>query len=245
MAQDILAPHRAKLLDVAVQDTRKWCGAPDVMVEQRQPDRFWLELFGGDPQVEIGTQHAHLFLASFHLAHGPKWDEAGVAAFMTALREQAVFDPQVDAPKLAARLGGCSAPRSSPLSAASKLAFFAKPTVQIFIWDPTVMKSARLRDRQRGTHPQVDGAKSLRDRIFGVASYPELYASAERALGDELKRPDFRSAADQLIAYFDGQDGIIADRSRTPTHFIERRLLDKLMFWEGWTLKNKRPPEQA
>ncbi len=31
-------------------------------------------------------------------------------------------------------------------------------------------------------------------------------------------------------------------RNKVPDHFIERRLLDKLMFWEGWAVDRRQLP---
>ncbi|TCZ51450.1 response regulator transcription factor [Roseicella aquatilis] len=37
----------------------------------------------------------------------------------------------------------------------------------------------------------------------------------------------------------------MADRSLVPAHFVERRVLDKLMFWEGWFMRQGGAPAEG
>jgi hypothetical protein len=54
-----------------------------------------------------------------------------------------------------------------------------------------------------------------------------------------VQEKTFDAAVEQLEREFSGGAGIMADREKISVEFIERRLLDKLMFWEGFCLREK------
>ena len=102
-------------------------------------------------------------------------------------------------------------------------------------------KAARHRDwvRNGRTGPRHLGRLY---KVDGRHDYPAFWRACDQARQEERQKTDFQAARDRLIADFrNGAGGdVMADPVRVPDSFIERRLLDKLMFWEG-TLLESRP----
>lgn len=228
---------RRKLLMKAEQDVRRWCCPREQRVDRgRPPDTHWLWLFPG----QVGEQNARLFLSTFLLTKFVVWDRAGVAAAIMATYAAETFDPCVDIPRLAGELPILRGQRRQYSSAASKIATFARPRDEIYIWDRLASKAARHRDWVRNDRV---GTKHLA-KLYGDATghdYPAFWRACDQARREEREKPDFQQARDRLIADFrQGIGGaVMADPDRIPDHFIERRLLDKLMFWEGTLLENR------
>ena len=233
-SQDI----RAQLLTEADADVRRWCCPKDQRVDGRRlPDTHWLSLFAGD----VTKEDAHRFLITFLLTNRVAWQTEGVAQAIMDVRAMQAFDPLEEIPTLAMNLptGG---PTRQHSSAASKIATFARPEADVFIWDRLASKAARYRDWHRGGHTGWRRLNSLYRRNGGH-DYPGFWQACARAREDEREKPDFRAARDRLIADFragaGGED--MADPARVPDGFIERRLLDKLMFAEGRWIERHRP----
>jgi hypothetical protein len=222
---------KSRLLNEAIADVRKWCAPSSEMVDgNRHPDTFWIELFDSANSSEITKNHAHTFLYSFQLMNRVDWNKAAVAALIMETRSHEIFEPLVDIPGLVNKLSEClNGRKTKQISAASKIAFFSKPKAKVFIWDRLARKSAKHRQKS---------ASSTRSNP--ESNYPDFFSACERALEDERKSPEFRSAVEMLEGDFLRGKGLMADRAKIPFDFIERRLLDKLMFWEGLSLeKNK------
>ncbi|WP_322964869.1 hypothetical protein [Sphingomonas fuzhouensis] len=225
------------LLARAEQDVRRWCCPREARVDRRRhPDTHWLWLFSG--QVEAND--ARLFLSTFLLTKFVAWDRAGVAAAIMAIQAAAAFDPCVDIPRWADRLPILRGQRRQFSSAASKIATFARPRDEIYIWDRLASKAARHRDwvRNGRVGAQYLGRPYEAD---GRHDYPAFWRACDQARREEREKVDFQQARDRLIADFrHGAGGeVMADAARVPDSFIERRLLDKLMFWEGTLLENR------
>lgn len=226
---------RARLLRIAEQDVRDWCCPPDQRTQARRyPDTHWLSLFTGP----VSAEDAHHFLVTFQLTNRIAWDKPGVAAQIMVERARARFDPTADVPTLAIALSGLSANRQRHSSAASKIATFARPESDIFIWDRVASKAARHRDwhrRNRMGRRRLNGLY----QTAGQHDYPAFWQACDAARTDERAQPDFQDARDRLIAHFrNGAGGaLMRDPTRITDTFIERRLLDKLMFAEGQLLE--------
>jgi hypothetical protein len=223
---------RDKLLDAAVKDVRKWCAPSSTMVDvKKRPDTFWIELFDSSSSSKITGDEAGRFLTSFQLTNRVKWDRAAVAALVIALGSRETFEPTADMPDLVEKVSRCTLRGTRQVSAASKIAFFSRPKAKVLIWDRLARKSAKHRQRaafSTNSNPEKD--------------YPAFFAACDRALQDERAKSDFNSAVQKLDREFLHGSGVMADRSKIPLDFIERRLLDKLMFAEGVSLERNKQP---
>jgi hypothetical protein len=231
--------NRREVLKTAVKHIEIWFSPTEwvdferqtktgtIQRQKRRPDMFCLELFDGDTSPQITEGDLKHFFQIFGLTNRVSWNWIKVATCINAVRSSAAFDPAKDIPSLAERLRDCNKRQMLPISAASKIAVFSKPKAKVFIWDKFAQASARSRDRQRGTYD----------------NYPSFFEACERALEDERKTPDFRSAVDEVDRKFRSSKGLMSNRARIPVDFIERRLLDKLMFCEGYFLKEKKLPD--
>jgi hypothetical protein len=220
-----MTESRAQLLKAAIADVRKWCAPSSTLVEgKHRPDTFWIELF--DSSTLTG-EDAGRFLTSFQLTNRVKWDKPAVALLVIDLASRDAFDHTADMPHLVDRVSGCTFRKTRQISASSKIAYFAKPKAKVFIWDRLARKSAKHRLGPGDSNPEKD--------------YPAFFAACDRALRDERAKPDFGSAVETLNRDFLQGGGVMADRSKIPLDFIERRLLDKLMFAEGLSLEKNKP----
>ena len=104
-------------------------------------------------------------------------------------------------------------------------------------------RSAKVRDWwYRGHRIGRQPTGSAYTSRNGEHDYEAYYAACAWVLGEEQNRPDFQKAVADLDRHFQAVEGPMADRTRTPLSFIERRLLDILMYWEGWSLENDQFP---
>ncbi|WP_312489996.1 hypothetical protein [Sphingomonas sp.] len=221
---------RAQLLVEAEADVRRWCRPRDQWIGgNRHPDTHWLALFTG----LVTEGDAHRFLVTFQLTNHVIWRKQAVAHAIMGLRAKPTFDPVIDIPVLAGQLSTEGRMRQHS-SAASKIATFARPEADVFIWDRLASKSARHRDWHRAGRTGWRRLNSLYRKADGH-DYAAFWRACAQAREDERQKSDFRAARDRLIADFRGGAGgaEMADPVHVPDGFIERRLLDKLMFAEG------------
>jgi len=236
VSNEHLLCDRRRLLAAAKDDTLKWCPPPDERVADRHlSDQYWMGIFDPASAGVVDAQTVHRFLVQFQLTNRVVWDKPAVAAAIERLRSVGAFEPVAGVAALAEELRTCNARGLRQTSAASKLSVFAKPAAEVFIWDALASLSALLRDRLRG-EPGRRGAKHFL-LPGGGHDYAAFHASCARAMAEERDRADFRDAVADLDAHFRGRSGPMGDRTRVPLSFVERRLLDKLMFWEGHILK--------
>jgi hypothetical protein len=238
-----LTENRKKLLQIAADDVRKWCVPSSQMVGKKRADTYWIELLDTRNAIGIEKDHAHQFLTSYQLTNRVNWDKPAVAALMIQARQGGNFKAVVDVPDLANNLRVCNERRTRQTSAASKISAFAKPTELVFIWDDLVSKSARWRDwLEKGCAGSIRLNAKYTDKN-GEHDYGAFFNACDRAYRNELSRADFQEAAGSLSIHFKKCEGIMADRAKIPAEFIQRRLLDKLMFWEGWSIREGRLPK--
>ena len=243
-----IAACRAQNLDKALNDAKRWCAAPDTPVGNKPSDQHWLELFGPGTQRPIDASDAHAFLTTFMLTNRVTWDKDAVAGVFSEYRETPAGPVEEDIQRLSLRLMDCirSRNRSPQTSAASKFALFAKPHARVFIWDQLASRSARLRDWVRSAEkPRSAHLNKLYRRpaerqglMVEVHDYAAYAAACAAALDEELAREDFRQAADDFTAYLSSVGGPMSDPAVADRAFAERRLLDKLMFWEGHAIRS-------
>lgn len=237
-----LNDYRADLILAATRSVERWCVHPDEMVDgRRHPDTYWMLLFGGLGQRPVNAEDAHRFLVTFMLTNRVRWDTQMVADVITELQYKPDFVSKHDVPAMSLRLTEANARHTQQTSAASKIATFAKPNATTYIWDKLASKSARDRDWRRGNY---EGRARINAQFTneGRHDYPAFYDACERAMSDERQCPDFTVARDELIQRFRGGNGPMADPELVSDSFIERRLLDKLMFAEGWVIDRQLPP---
>lgn len=239
MEANLLEAYRKELLAAAEADVIKWCGPHDQKIGRNQPDTHWLMLFQGRYGGPVTAEQAHRFLVTFQLTMFRTWNVDAAAEAIRDTSEASEFTPLTAIPALSARLAPLVERSTQETSAASKIATFAQPTTRVYIWDKLATRSARYRDwvRSGGTGRKKLGSLFVHE---GRHDYPAYYAACDRAMEDERERPDFIAARDRLIARFRAGDGIMSEAAIATDDFIERRLLDKLMFAEGNLLRRKK-----
>lgn len=240
------AANRDFLLEIALEDSRKYCRAPEKGVEGRDnqdSDQHWVEVFS---QPGVTAETAHSFLRQFQLTNRVGYDKQRVADRINALIGASMTDPIADIHTLSRDLPKCieSGNRNQQTSAASKLSMFAKPNAMVFIWDRLATKSAKLRDwhgtgrdeRQNGLVRLNDLYKDGEREKGNQHRYDRYWAACLRALEQERSTADFPIAVKAFSRFLTAENGPMRS-GLVEAHFIERRLLDKLMFWEGYYIE--------
>jgi hypothetical protein len=226
--KDILAPHRSRLLDTAYDDVLRWHRSPDAQIEQRRPDSFWLQLFRAPEAERRDPSVVHDFLSSFHLEGRREWDQNAVGLFLGELPRMDVEDPIDYVSSQTERLSKCGEGRAPCLEAASKIGMFARPSLAVLIFNPLVWRAVKHR-RQLTARSPFAGIAALAVR---QPRYPTYHAALAQVLEAERGRDDFGSKIAGL------ECSLTADVLQvTSRDYLERRLLDKLLFWEGLALR--------
>jgi putative zinc finger/helix-turn-helix YgiT family protein len=212
--------QRPSFLRQALKDAKKWCQAPETLVEGKRSDQFWLRLLSVE---QVTADDAYCFLVSFQLTNRVTWQKDAVAEQINKFRGEDAPDIRTAVSELADALSGCtSEKRKRRTSAASKIAFFAKPRQEVYIWDQFARESAGFRN----------------GRSAAFRDYASYSASCSKILAQERNMPDFLDSIQEFRSYLKQVGGPMGDSTIAPDSFIERRFLDKLMFWEGKWLKN-------
>lgn len=244
MLFDMLGNQRAIFLQVAIKDAMKWCVSPDATICGQPSDQFWIKLLGMDGG-DIDETHAHRFLVTFKLTNRFVWNKVLVAQLMGQLRQIENFQPESDISKFAERLRSANTRGARQTSAASKISNFAKPATQVFIWDELASRSARFREWSRAGRAGRLTARTVYLNDAKEHDYTSFHRACCGVFEEEMKKQDFLSAADEVCHTLRKYPGPAADADRVPEEFIQRRLLDKLMYWEGWSLKYDLLPDAA
>lgn len=236
----------------ALDDARKWCVPPESYVDtKKHSDQYWLRLFSSASEP-VTDRDAHDFLISFQLeTRFTKWNEVALAKRINTFRGQEIADLPAEIGVLAEELRGfLKSGKGLQTSGASKIAFFAKPRCDVYIWDQHARRSARFRDWRRasgGSNPRQFSSPYV---AHGVHDYASFKGSCDVALKEELMRHDFNGAVERFRSYVRRVGGPMADNKLLrDSSFIERRFLDKLMFWEGKYVEglkaSLKPPERS
>ena len=236
---------RSHLLEAAREDVLKWCAAPNVSIGRFPSDQYWLTIFNSTSRYEITENDARLFLVTFRLARTGTWNYAAVAKVIMDFRQPkyGVADPNNLIESLAKALQEADARNRSHISAASKIAVFSWPNLCIFIWDTMARRAARARRRIELENP---GLLSQDDQVIlrrGTASYPTYHSACTVHFALENQRQDFQTATAGLIDELRRREGPLSRSGNISDEFIARRLLDKLMFWEGQYLRTGELPD--
>lgn len=222
--------QRFNFVQSAIEETLKWCVSPDQRVGKHQSDQYWLIRLasGAEP---LQTADVRQFLRGFQLSRWARWDEDRTAAVVDRFRGTPLIARDAQIRHFSTALGACTRRGGRQTSAASKFAMFAKANAEIFIWDQLASRSARLRDACR-TGARLGSLRNSRPYVddAGTHSYTHFARACAAALAEERKLADFACAVDQVISALAAIDGPMKSLNRD---FIERRILDKLMFSEG------------
>lgn len=233
---------RSHLLEIARKDVLKWCAAPGVKIGRSPSDQYWLTIFSSTSTYEISEDGARLFLVTFRLARTGTWNYATVAKIIMNFRQPGYrdADPTCLVGSLAKALQEADARKRNHISAASKIAVFSWPNLCIFIWDTMARRAARARGRIELGNPLSQGHHAILNR--GTASYPTYHSACTVHFALENQRPDFKAATAGLIDELRRREGPLSRSGNISDEFIARRLLDKLMFWEGQYLRTGELP---
>lgn len=179
MALDILHKRykdcRSQFLSEALEHAKMLCVPPDTfVVGRKRSDQYWLRLFSSSSE-KVTSEHVGNFLSSFQLTNRVGWDRRRVADLINKFRNRIVSDIGSAVTGLSLDLPSCITTKikGQRTSAASKVAFFAKPREEVFIWDINATRSARFRDwlRTRVAKPRSFDRLYTRDGKHDYASF--------------------------------------------------------------------------
>jgi hypothetical protein len=207
---------------------------------QKKPsDQTWIKVFstGRATVEEVGR-----FFVTYQI-HRSSWQFEKVAIVANALCSVSNWSTPEEIEKLAKSLpetiqsgdDNKSGQHSHRTSAASKIAMFARPGDDVFIWDRLATVAMGVR-----TGTSKGATKALKYSASGPNGYQAFHADCSLALANELKCKEFASAVDDFMHY----TGFTrAGRYNTPLAdrgYFERRLFDKLLFCEGVRIEELR-----
>ena len=230
-----LEQQRAALLNKSVEDAIAWCSQPSK--EASKPsDQYWLAVFA-EPSVSV--EDAHKFLVTYMLTRMRNWDKAAVASAINVFISGRAGGIVSLVEGLSVTLQSCiqSENASQQTSAASKIAMYAKPESPVFIWDQLANRSARLRKWQRDGGERFLRLNKLFSRPDGRHDYAAYSDACNAVWQEECQKKDFQSAVEHFTTAVREIGGPMADPSIANLSFMQRRLLDKFMFWEGHLLR--------
>lgn len=236
MVEDYIERRQCFLLQ-ALDDVKKWCVAPNKLVGKRHSDLYWLQVFGLS-DTEIATDSVKEFFALYRLARQGDWSYQAIAELITARDGLDNVDGKLAIDKLAERLTGYvtrkSTEKRQQTSAASKIGFFLRPKEDIYIWDQYATRSAKFRDWRRkggsGVPPRSSGVYKADHREHDYTAFRTL---CTEALREEREKADFMGAIAKIRDFLRRVGGPTMNADLLKSSFVERRYLDKLMFWEG------------
>jgi hypothetical protein len=237
---DQFKAKRGEFVQSALDDAKKWCVPPTEYVEGKGGDQFWLQLFSSSSGA-VTPIDVHQFLVGFQLAIFVAWDKGRVSTLINNLHIASSSDLCAEITSLASHLSKCitSKNKGQQTSAASKIAFFGKPVQEVFIWDKFASSSARFREWLRGGCVGRCALRNLYKTDGRQHDYAAYWHSCSNALKEELGCADFRKATSAFRRHLVTIGGPMAEKPLHSSSFIERRLLDKLMFWEGKWLRGE------
>ncbi|TAZ35427.1 hypothetical protein ELH80_14165 [Rhizobium ruizarguesonis] len=124
-------------------------------------------------------------------------------------------------------------------SAASKIAMFARPNDDVFIWDRLARVAMGVRAAKR------DGAsKAVRYDTKGPNSYGSFHSDCLVELKVELQSKEFNGAVDDFMAFTTFARATRNDPSLACRSYFERRLFDKVLVCEGVRIEELREAER-
>jgi hypothetical protein len=231
------AMQRASFLRCALIEATKWCPPPEWLVEGNRADQFWLQVFSG-PSACVTAANVREFFIVYRLARQGQWNHQAVAERIMASRGPDGSDIREVIRALAGFLRNAVARggerNRQQTSAGSKIGFFLRPLDSVHIWEKFAILSTRFRDWRRAGGR---GRPARFDQIFRSASGDHDYAlfwdSCAKALAEERTCPNFVAAVEEFRSFLRQAGGPMADQAIIASSFIERRLLDKLMWCEG------------
>jgi hypothetical protein len=235
------AKQRSYFLRAALMEAMKWSEPPEQLVEGKRSDQFWLRAFSF-PSGPVTARTVRNFLIAYRLVRQGQWNDQAIAARIENSRE---LDDS-DIPKVVREFAGFLSTSVSRVrggnrqqtSAGSKFAFFMKPLCEVYIWDQLATVSARFREWRRA-------GEGRRPRSFGRAyasangehDYALYRAACARSLAEERSCDDFVVAVDKFRAFLQDVGGPMGSEPIVSSSFVERRYLDKLMWFEGIWIK--------
>jgi hypothetical protein len=238
--------QRTLFLDDTLKDVMENCGKHAKDGSCRS-DQEWLEFFSS--KTPLHCCDVCCFFVEWQLQ--TKWNFPKIAMrikewsekYPTEVQEEHVPERVIE---LRDSLADCWKPNPGhydATSAASKIAFFAKPHWKVFIWDQHARRAAWFRHWLRasaGTEPPRFGDLSQLDKKEGKSNYCWHWTACAEALKEEQGPVnDFAPKIEEFRKFINRENGPMAASDIINSSFIERRFLDKLMLQEGkWVKKN-------
>jgi len=224
------APIRALLIRAAELDVQRYFRPPGEHVyngsEVHVSELDWLLRFG---KCKISPDMVRDFVRVYRLYRCVSWecntlsDVVGSWPARSSGFHFGVLQSRID------ELVDCHAQRKFLRSAASKLSFFTNPFSHVFIWDSNARRAIDHRYPLRA-HPRQNG--------YTDRELQRFWENAPSCLSDELGRGDFRRSLNSVVPLLDPVRGsVFSSNEQLIRDFAARRLLDKLMYYEGRLLK--------
>ncbi|TBY27433.1 hypothetical protein [Rhizobium leguminosarum] len=127
-------------------------------------------------------------------------------------------------------------------SAATKIAIFARPADNVFIWDRLARVAAGLRTADRRGLTKTVGYS-----VNGAYGYREFHSDCLVELQTELENDQFKKAVEDFMAFTEFTRSGRNSPGLACRSYFERRLFDKLLVCEGQRIEEireaGRPPQ--
>jgi len=226
------APIRKLLIEAAELDVRRYFRPPGEIVlngrEVHVSELDWLVQFH---QRTFCPHRLKRFLWMYRLHRCGSWDYHKLVD-KSRLWTQALPDFNFDVLRSRiVELKSCDEQQKDQISAASKLSVFTSPRSQVFIWDSNTRRAID-HHCPLGRRPRRNGYTKWELR--------EFCHNAPQCLAEELDRADFVRALNAVIPLLNPvREDVFGRDDAAIRDFAARRLLDKLMLYEGRLLDSK------
>lgn len=217
-------PIRQLLIKAACLDVRRYFRPPgEIVVNRRQRHVSELDRLCRFRRRALIADDLRRFSRIYRVDQYMRWNFDCLASVVFDWPEECL-DEQLFTDRVG-RLMTCNKDRKRTVSAASKLNFFANPTQSAFIWDSLSRIAIECRYPLR-CPPRPKG--------YNDREVMEYFDAARRCLEDEFKKEDFICALGDITPLLNPvRRSVFNDNEAATRNFAARRLLDKLLYYEG------------
>lgn len=200
--------------------------------QKRPSDQHWVETFSKGTATAIDLKK---FFPTYQINRAP-WQFEAVATEINGLHREEGWTPTSGIPALAKSLpkalkstkDGKALQDGHRTSAASKVAMFARPDDDVFIWD----RLANVAIGVRAAHRR-GARKAVRYDVKGSNGYEVFHRDCLLELEAELEIDEFVAAVDKFMRFSASTRSEKDPKQLAGRRYFERRLFDKLLVCEG------------
>jgi hypothetical protein len=207
---------------------------------QKKPsDQRWIETFSkGSATIDDVKE----FFPTYQIHRAP-WQFETVAIQVNGLHDDKDWTPTSGIQALAKSLpkalenskDGKALQDGHRISAASKVAMFARPGDDVFMWDRLANVAVGVRVAARNTV-----AKAIKYNVKGPNGYDVFHRHCMRELKAELEVVEFIAAVDEFMDFTAFTRSGREPEQLAGRRYFERRLFDKLLVCEGVRIEELR-----